>query len=106
MPRTPRGRQAPDTVCLAIMPRPPSSAWLDQALRIVVRRYRVPLLLHASPAWQESGPATALAAAIEQARTVIARHEAPSAALKRHFVEALAQLIHEDRKSTRLNSSH
>lgn len=77
------------------MSPPLSSALLTQVLQRVARRYRVPQTLHASTSWQLSGPATALAALIEQARMAATRHEVPDRQLETQFAEALARLIDE-----------
>ncbi|MBO9356388.1 3-deoxy-D-arabino-heptulosonate 7-phosphate synthase [Bordetella petrii] len=74
---------------------PSSSSLLAQALRTVARRYRLPAALRASTDWRVSGAATALAACIEQARDAQAQAQSPAPELRRHFTEALAQLIHE-----------
>ncbi|MFD4838789.1 3-deoxy-D-arabino-heptulosonate 7-phosphate synthase [Achromobacter sp. NPDC058515] len=73
----------------------PSPSLLDETLRAVARRYRVPPMPAATPAMQESDPATALAIAIEQARVALLGGAAPDAAVKRLFVESLARLIRE-----------
>ncbi|WP_431257846.1 3-deoxy-D-arabino-heptulosonate 7-phosphate synthase [Roseateles chitinivorans] len=66
---------------------------LDDVLRRTPRRYRAPAL----PAtWEEAraaGTATALAAAIEQARTALASGNAPADDARTLFVDALARLI-------------
>ena len=74
---------------------PPSSPpLLDETLRLVERRYRLPAIASSS-AIQETGPATALAFAIEQAREALSRGDVPDPALKHYFTAALARLIHE-----------
>ncbi|MDX3905679.1 MAG: 3-deoxy-D-arabino-heptulosonate 7-phosphate synthase [Pigmentiphaga sp.] len=49
----------------------------------------------ASVSLENAGPATLLAATIEQARQAAARGEMPDAAVQRHFVEALSQIIRD-----------
>ncbi len=68
---------------------------LDQTLRAVARRYRLPAMAAASVETQKYSPATALAMAIEQARRAVSRGEVPDATSKSCFIEALARLIHE-----------
>jgi hypothetical protein len=68
---------------------------LDETLRVVARRYRLPAMVSPSPETQVTNPATALAMAIEQARQAPVRGEVPDLALKRLFTEALARVIHE-----------
>lgn len=74
------------------MSLPPSSSLLDETLRTVVRRYRVPAPL-AAPATLRTASTATLVWAIEQAREAAARGKTPDAATKRLFLEALAQLI-------------
>ncbi|CAG2158990.1 3-deoxy-D-arabino-heptulosonate 7-phosphate synthase [Cupriavidus numazuensis] len=73
------------------MPLLPPPALLQQTLRAVARRYRLPALSEV----REAGPSTTLATVIEQARLALVRGETPDAALERLFVEALARLIHD-----------
>lgn len=68
---------------------------LDETLRVVVRRYRLPEMAAISPEMPEANPATALAIAIEQAREAVAQGEMPDAALKHVFIEALSRVIHD-----------
>ena len=77
------------------MSLPPSPSLLDQTLRAVARRYRLPPLSAASVLSGQASPATILAIAIEQARAAVARGETPDAALKRRFIDALARMIRE-----------
>jgi hypothetical protein len=77
---------------MSLLPSPPL---LDETLRAVARRYRLPAIAAASPLMQEASPATTLAIAIEQARGAMAHGEVPGAALKRLFIEALAHMIRE-----------
>lgn len=75
------------------MPEPLTPPLLDQTLRAVARRYRLPDLPAATPGMPESDPTTALAIAIEQARMRLAGGDAPDEAASRLFIDALAQLI-------------
>ncbi|QBY51300.1 3-deoxy-D-arabino-heptulosonate 7-phosphate synthase [Cupriavidus oxalaticus] len=77
------------------MPPLPAPSLLDATLRTVARRYRLPASAAAISGLQSPSPATTLALAIEQARATVARGEAPAAALKERFIDALAQLIRE-----------
>jgi hypothetical protein len=81
--------------------RLPSDPLLDETLRIVARRYRIPATPAAPAQAQKATPATALAIAIEQARGAVIRGEAPDAALMRIFIEALAHMIHEAMRAER-----
>ncbi|WP_087736708.1 3-deoxy-D-arabino-heptulosonate 7-phosphate synthase [Paraburkholderia piptadeniae] len=71
------------------------SPLIDQVLRTVARRYRLPAFADAPDQAQNASPSTALAIAIEQARRAVVCDELPAAPVKRFFVEALARLIHE-----------
>jgi hypothetical protein len=73
----------------------PPSALLEQMLRVVARRYRLPAMAAAFDQAQQSSPATALAMSIELARRAVVSGDVPDAALKRLFIEALARMIHE-----------
>lgn len=75
------------------MPPLPSPPLLVATLRAVARRYRLPA--SAAAIQQSASPAATLALAIEQARAAMASGEAPGAALKDRFTDALAQLIRE-----------
>lgn len=80
------------------MPLPPRPALLDETLRIVARRYRVPATLAGDTDPTVSSQrhcATRLAVAIDQARQALARADTPPASVKQCFIDALAQLIHE-----------
>ncbi|MEM5382725.1 3-deoxy-D-arabino-heptulosonate 7-phosphate synthase [Paraburkholderia phymatum] len=77
----------------------PSSPLIDQVLRTVARRYRLPPFADAPDQTPNASPSTALAIAIEQARRAVARGEVPPESVKRLFVEALARLIHEARRA-------
>lgn len=81
------------------MPQPSMPFLLDQTLRAVARRYRLPAIPAAGG--PQSDPATALAIAIEQARKDVAGGVMPDAASKRFFVEALARLIHDAMRAER-----
>ncbi|RTZ43451.1 3-deoxy-D-arabino-heptulosonate 7-phosphate synthase [Candidimonas sp. SYP-B2681] len=73
----------------------PPSSFLDKVLSVVARRYRLPEIAAEFSQTQNAGSATTLAIAIEQARRATVRGEVPDAKLKRHFIDALAQMIHE-----------
>ncbi|KAG1217786.1 hypothetical protein G6F35_008855 [Rhizopus arrhizus] len=77
------------------MPLPPSSALLDDILRAVPRRYRVPETLAEVATMLHGGSSTALAVTVEQARLALAAGTTPDAATKQGFIQALARLIHE-----------
>ncbi|SHI31041.1 3-deoxy-D-arabino-heptulosonate 7-phosphate synthase [Pollutimonas bauzanensis] len=77
------------------MSMPLSPSLLDETLRVVARRYRLPAMAAISAQMREASPAAALAIVIEQARGAVARGEAPDAALKRLFIDALARMIHD-----------
>lgn len=68
---------------------------LDETLRLVARRYRLPPLADAMSRIQEASASTTLALAIEAARSAIERGSAPDSTSKRLFIEALARLIHD-----------
>ncbi|WP_054422936.1 hypothetical protein [Achromobacter kerstersii] len=75
------------------MPLPPRPALLDETLRIVARRYRVPPTPAVTPDAQNGHSATALALAIDQARQALAHGDTPHPEVERAFIDALAQLI-------------
>ncbi|WP_175168620.1 3-deoxy-D-arabino-heptulosonate 7-phosphate synthase [Achromobacter kerstersii] len=75
------------------MPLPPRPALLDETLRIVARRYRVPPTPAVTPDAQNGHSATALALAIDQARQALAHGDTPRPEIERAFIDALAQLI-------------
>jgi len=77
------------------MPLPPSCPLLDETLRIVRRRYRIPAMAATLSEVRQASPATALAVAIEMARRAAAHNEGPDIELKHFFMDALARLIHE-----------
>lgn len=77
------------------LPTPSPSSLLDEILRIVARRYRLPAIPAEAHQKQNTGSATKLAIAIEQARLAVVREEAPNEAVKRLFIDALVQMIHE-----------
>lgn len=74
---------------------PPAPFLIDESLRIVERRYRLPPLADPSACSPQADPPTAIAVAIEQARRQMERGEAPDAALERLFIEALARTIRQ-----------
>lgn len=78
----------------------PSLSLLDETLRVVARRYRLPPMPTTYPdrqdaERQDSATATAIAMTIEQARLAKARGDRPNEALKHHFMETLGRMIHE-----------
>jgi hypothetical protein len=73
----------------------PSPSLLDEMLDAVVRRYRLPALAADCVTTPHASPAIVLALAIEQAREALVRGEAPDAANRRLFIEALARMIRE-----------
>jgi hypothetical protein len=73
----------------------PSHPFLDETLRIVPRRYRLPVLCAGSEPRHKADPATTLAIVIERARLAIDHAETPDPALKGRFTEALTQMIQE-----------
>lgn len=77
------------------MSLPPPPALLDDTLRAVARRYRLPPIGAVSERLGEANPATALAVATEHARLALAHGEVPGAALKHLFVESLARMVRE-----------
>ncbi|WP_431103194.1 3-deoxy-D-arabino-heptulosonate 7-phosphate synthase [Roseateles noduli] len=68
---------------------------LEDALRRTARRYRAPALPATLQDARAAGAATALAVAIEYARTALASGEAPEDAVQTLFLDALADLIGE-----------
>jgi len=72
--------------------RPPV---LDEILRSVARRYRVPSVPDLFPLPESDNPATALAVAIEQARAALARGETPDEISRLAFLEALSLMIRD-----------
>lgn len=66
---------------------------LDQLLRTVARRYRLPAILQA-PA-HATTPMAALAVALEQARSALERGQAPGEDVRQRFLDALALLVRE-----------
>ena len=77
------------------MPLPPRPALLDETLRLVARRYRVPPTPTVTTDAQNGHSATTLARAIDQARQALAQGHTPHADIERAFVDALAQLIRD-----------
>ncbi|WP_321791709.1 3-deoxy-D-arabino-heptulosonate 7-phosphate synthase [Burkholderia pyrrocinia] len=76
------------------MPLTPLPALLDEVLRTVVRRYRLPPLDSASSP-DAANPATALAIVIEEARRMRSDGHAPGAELRQRFIDALARMIRD-----------
>lgn len=68
---------------------------LEELLRSVARRYRLPAAPSTLPRVAEAGAATTLAIVIEHAREAVVRGVAPDPALRRGFIRALARLIQE-----------
>lgn len=93
------------------MPLPPRPALLDETLRIVARRYRVPATPEAPtrpqapqqaeapgearPASRNGHGATTLAIAIDEARQALARGQTPGPTVRQAFIAALARLIED-----------
>ena len=75
---------------MPLLPHPPL---LEQVLRTVMRRYRLPAAPAACAQRLETSPATALAMAIEQARSAAQHAQPPDAATQRLFTGSLARLI-------------
>ncbi len=73
----------------------PSSPLLDETLRVVARRYRLPAMDLSSFQVSDAGTSAILAFTIEQARRAVVRGAAADAGLKRQFIEALARMIRE-----------
>ncbi|HYG42236.1 MAG TPA: 3-deoxy-D-arabino-heptulosonate 7-phosphate synthase, partial [Bordetella sp.] len=71
------------------------SPLLDEMLRVVARRYRVPAMPVAAARMEAAHPAATLAMAIEHARKALADGTTPDTALRRRFTQALAQLIRQ-----------
>lgn len=68
---------------------------LEDILRHVDRRYRLPALADSPAHMQAADPSAKLAVAIEHARESLARHEPPGQTLKQRFIDALEQLIRD-----------
>jgi len=77
------------------VPRPPASRLLQETLRVIVRRYRLPAITEDSAPPHNNGASTTLAIVIEQTRLALLHHKTPDPALKQGFLNALAQLIGE-----------
>ena len=79
----------------------PLPALLDEVLRTVARRYRLPPLDSASLAADAANPAATLALVIEEARRLRSDGHAPGAELQQRFIDALARMIRDamDRQS-------
>lgn len=75
------------------MPPTPLPALLDEVLRTVDRRYRLPPLVRASSLTDAANPATVIAIVIEEARRMQAGGRPPDPALQRRFIDALARMI-------------
>jgi len=75
------------------MPPTPLPALLDEVLRTVDRRYRLPPLVHAASLADTANPATVIAIVIEEARRMQVDGQPPDPALQRRFVAALARMI-------------
>ena len=76
------------------LPSPPHPL-LEEILRTVARRYRLPPMTVTSADIKNVNPATTLPIVIEQARQAVADGQAPDPALKRRFIEALAHMIRD-----------
>ncbi|KVL28472.1 3-deoxy-D-arabino-heptulosonate 7-phosphate synthase [Burkholderia territorii] len=75
------------------MPPTPLPALLDEVLRTVDRRYRLPPFVRASSLTDAASPATVIAIVIEEARRMQADGLTPAPALQRRFIDALARMI-------------
>lgn len=100
VPKRRRGTVLGDNLAVSrFVPRPsglmPVSPLLEQILRNVARRYRLPALDEAPARLHDGHPAAVIALSIEQARRDHERGQAPDAALKQTFTQALARLIQE-----------
>lgn len=73
----------------------PFSPLLDETLRVVARRYRLPAIATTFPDIAKLSPSTALAIAIEKARVALVHGEVPDGALRHIFIKSLAHMIHE-----------
>ncbi|KUZ74587.1 3-deoxy-D-arabino-heptulosonate 7-phosphate synthase [Burkholderia ubonensis] len=73
----------------------PFPALLDEVLRTVDRRYRLPPLVPASSLSDATGPATTLAIVIEEARKTRVGGQSPGADLQCRFIDALARMIRD-----------
>ena len=82
-----------------VMPVPPRPLLLDETLRTVARRYRLPPMTGADRQVQDASAATSLVMVVEQARLAVARGDTPGEALKRDFIKALARMIHDAMKA-------
>ncbi|WP_338641623.1 3-deoxy-D-arabino-heptulosonate 7-phosphate synthase [Burkholderia pyrrocinia] len=79
----------------------PLPALLDEVLRTVARRYRLPPLDRASSPADAANPAATLAIVIEEARRTRSDGQSPGIELQQRFVDALARMIRDamDRQS-------
>jgi len=79
----------------------PLPALLDEVLRTVARRYRLPPLDSASLPAEAVNPAATLALVIEEARRMRSDGHAPGVELQQRFIDALARMIRDamDRQS-------
>lgn len=79
----------------------PLPALLDEVLRTVARRYRLPPLDRASSPADAANPAATLAIVIEEARRMRSDGQAPGIELQQRFIDALARMIRDamDRQS-------
>ncbi|KVL43945.1 hypothetical protein [Burkholderia territorii] len=75
------------------MPPTPLPALLDEVLRTVDRRYRLPPFARASSLTDAASPATVIAIVIEEARRMQADGLTPAPALQCRFIDALARMI-------------
>ncbi|KAB0634198.1 3-deoxy-D-arabino-heptulosonate 7-phosphate synthase [Burkholderia latens] len=75
------------------MPPTPLPALLDEVLRSVHRRFRLPPLVRATSLTDAANPATVIAIVIEEARRMKAEGRTSGPALQHRFVNALARMI-------------
>lgn len=73
----------------------PLPALLDEILRTVARRYRLPPLERASSLDEATHPATILALVIDEARRMHGDGRSPGAELRQRFIDALARMIRD-----------
>lgn len=90
-----QGDPSPDATPDLSVPVQPHPPLLQQALRTVARRYRLPAVPEADAQVLEARPSTALAIAIEQARAATEQARQPGADTRHLFSRSLASLIAE-----------
>ncbi|PCE33164.1 3-deoxy-D-arabino-heptulosonate 7-phosphate synthase [Burkholderia ubonensis] len=73
----------------------PLPALLDEVLRTVDRRYRLPPLVRASSLSDAASPSTTLAIVIEEAREALVGGQSPGEELRCRFIDALSHMIRD-----------